>query len=223
MRKLLVSACLLFVSACGASHSPTPEVMREAALSVVALGFMTDGGPDDAAPRFKPFCSGVVIRSGEILTNKHCTSIDKNRPIMVQFKNGQRTPAVVIGVGEVYDTALLSFDSRFTVAVAQVAWDPVQVGDRVFAVGMPQGYKWTVTLGIVSNEDQQLPDDPLEQYGPNHWLQFDAAVNGGNSGGGLFNERGHLVGIVTLKNYRAEGIGMAIPIFKAFEAIKDLL
>lgn len=220
MRKLLVSALLLFTPAC--SHA-APNTYEEAQEAVVAIGFVSDAGVDDPVMRFKSFCSGVVIHPGVILTNKHCTSIDKNRPLVLQFHNGATTHAVVVGVGKTVDAAILSFDPRFTLRTVQIAMHSNRVGDHVFAVGMPQGYKWTVTFGRVSNPDQQLPDDPFEQYGPNHWLQFDAAVNGGNSGGGLFDESGFLIGIVTLKNYRAEGIGMAIPIDKMFDAIKEFL
>jgi S1-C subfamily serine protease len=166
--------------------------------------------------------SGFIIdRSGNILTNAHV--VNGADRVVVTLKDGRSFEAVVEGVDEVTDLAVVKIDdSDDILPVASLGdSDQVEVGDWAIAVGNPLGLDNTVTLGIVSTLKRSssavgIPGKRLE------FIQTDAAINPGNSGGPLVNQNGDVIGINTAIRADAMGIGFAIPINKAKE-IKDSL
>ena len=87
----------------------------------------------------------------------------------------------------------------------------MQVGSDVYAIGAPESLAYTLTRGVLSAKDRKV--------GGRAYLQFDAAINSGNSGGPLLNDAGQVIGVITLKIDNAEGIGMAIPM----SSVRDYL
>lgn len=166
--------------------------------------------------------SGFIIdRSGNILTNAHV--VNGADRVVVTLKDGRSFEAVVEGVDEVTDLAVVKIDDNDDILpVASLGdSDQVEVGDWAIAVGNPLGLDNTVTLGIVSTLKRSssavgIPGKRLE------FIQTDAAINPGNSGGPLVNQYGDVIGINTAIRADAMGIGFAIPINKAKE-IKDSL
>lgn len=161
--------------------------------------------------------SGVIIREdGYILTNNHV--IDSVDHITVTLANGREYPAELIGSdpgqrnGGGSDLALLKIDADNLSALQFGDSDALEVGEWVIAIGSPLGLTQTVTRGIVSAKGRN--DSSMIQYG--NFIQTDAPINRGNSGGALINIRGELVGINTLiatGGYPMGniGIGFAIP------------
>jgi S1-C subfamily serine protease len=161
--------------------------------------------------------AGVVINSrGAILTAYHV--IENARQIRVQFGDGTQAVATVASSQPNSDIAVLSVDRLPLVVVPAVMGGGAQVGDVVFAVGNPLGLQDSLTAGVVSATGRTVRAP--ENRTLHDLIQFDAAVNPGNSGGPLLNKAGQVVGIVTglanpAKQAYFVGIGFAVPIATA--------
>ena len=161
-------------------------------------------------PRQRGLGSGVVIsRDGYILTNNHV--VDGADSITVEFADGRTLNATLIGADKPSDVALLKVKGDTFPALTLGNSDAVQVGDVVLAVGNPLGVGQTVTMGIISAKGRATGtgDGGYEDF-----LQTDAPINHGNSGGALVNAKGELVGInsqILSSTGENIGIGFAIP------------
>lgn len=160
--------------------------------------------------------SGVVITTqGHVVTNFHVIEGAANVQVLWQ---GRYLEAEIIGVDELTDLAVLRVAEDVVLPAVRMG-DPqsVKAGDWAIAIGNPLGDQFanTVTVGVISATGREIKDSPIVKM-----IQTDAAINSGNSGGGLFNTKGELIGIPSLKfstSGRAgiasiEGIAMAIPI-----------
>lgn len=164
--------------------------------------------------------SGVLMTSnGHILTNYHV--VDSADLITVQLQDGRLFNAEIIGSDQVTDLALLKIDAKNLPAIPQDPEVEPQVGDVVLAIGNPLNFGQTVTQGIISAIDQRGLSN--SNSGHSNFIQMDAAINIGNSGGALVNSRGILVGINTAKAQRGiQGIFFAIP-YKLAKHVTDRL
>lgn len=165
--------------------------------------------------------SGVIItENGYIVTNYHV--INGASKVIVKLKNQNEYEATVIGSDSQTDLALLKIEEiKLTSAVLGNS-DQLQVGETAIAIGNPLGnLGGTVTSGIISALGRELTVDGKKMT----LLQTSAAVNPGNSGGGLFNAYGELIGIVNAKSSanNVEGLGFAIPINTAKGIIEELM
>jgi serine protease Do len=165
--------------------------------------------------------SGVVVTAdGYILTNNHV--VDSADDIRVEFTDGRSFKAKLVGADKPSDLALLKVESTNLPTVAVGNSDAVQVGDVVLAVGNPLGIGQTVTMGIISAKGRSTGagDGSYEDF-----LQTDAPINHGNSGGALVNLKGELVGInsqIVSQSDGNIGIGFAIPANMARHVMDDL-
>jgi serine protease Do len=153
--------------------------------------------------------SGFIIDpSGYVVTNNHV--VEEGTDIKVTLSTGQEYAAKLIGTDAKTDLALLKIDALARLpAVTFGDSDKMRVGDWVLAVGNPFGLGGTVTTGIISARGRDLRNGPFDDF-----LQIDAAINQGNSGGPTFNLAGEVVGINTAiasPNGGSVGIGFAIP------------
>ncbi|MEV6324827.1 trypsin-like peptidase domain-containing protein [Nocardia sp. NPDC051787] len=178
--------------------------------------------------------SGVVIDGGGyIVTNNHVISMaaqDKSNraAIQVQFSDGTRVPAQVVGRDPKTDLAVLKVDVKnLTVAQLGKSGD-VQVGDDVLAIGSPLGLSKTVTSGIVSalHRPVKLEGEGSDTKAVIDAVQTDASINPGNSGGALVDMDGRVIGINTA--IRSEtggsvGLGFAIPVDMMTEVVQTLI
>ena len=146
--------------------------------------------------------SGFAVSENEIVTNAHV--ISDARMIRVITYSGDSLPASVVAYDEDLDLAVLYVADGSFSALPIASLDATRVGDDVYAIGAPKSMAYTLTKGIVSSKDRVIRG---RQY-----IQIDAAVNEGNSGGPLLDANGNVLGVITLKLTDAEGIGMAIPI-----------
>jgi Do/DeqQ family serine protease len=163
--------------------------------------------------------SGVVVSGdGYILTNHHV--VDKADAITVEFADGGTFKARLIGSDEPSDLAVIKIDGTNLKTLALANSDDVQVGDVVLAVGNPLGVGQTVTMGIVSAKGRQTDGDSYQDF-----IQTDAPINQGNSGGALVDLKGELVGInsqILSPSQGNIGIGFAIPANMAKHVMEDL-
>jgi Do/DeqQ family serine protease len=165
--------------------------------------------------------SGVIVdEAGHIVTNHHV--IANADSISVQLEDGRVAEAHIVGRDPDTDLAVLKINlSPLPVAVFGRS-DQLKVGDVVLAIGNPIGLTHTVTHGIVSaTSRQQLGIAPLEDF-----IQTDAPINFGNSGGALVDSSGALIGIntaIVAKNLGVEGIGFAIPVNMVRGVLSDII
>jgi serine protease Do len=182
------------------------------------------GAPDMPNRNSEALGSGVVVdKAGYILTNNHV--VDKADKITVKFAgDATQYDAKLIGVDEQTDLAVIRIEGKANLVPAKIGnSDAVQVGDWAVAIGSPFGFQATVTAGIISAKERDIPGD-TSQY--QHFLQTDAAINPGNSGGPLLNARGEVIGINTAIASRSggyQGIGFALPINTAAEVYNQII
>lgn len=141
--------------------------------------------------------SGVIIRSdGYIVTNNHV--VDGASKVEVTLNNNKTYPATVVGTDPATDVAILKIDATGLPVVPFGDSDKLRLGQWVIAIGSPYDLRSTITAGIVSAKGRQMQHGPGEsQFKIESFIQTDAAVNPGNSGGALVNEKGELVGVNT--------------------------
>lgn len=208
-----------------ATTSPTTDITQiseSAAPSVVAItteivqrgSFMQQSVSQGAG-------SGVIItKDGYIISNNHVVSGATS--IKVTLNDNTEYDATLIGTDATNDIAVLKIDADDLTVAAIADSDKLKVGEDVIAIGNPLGtLGGTVTEGILSATSRNITIDNVDMT----LLQTSAAVNPGNSGGGLFNASGELIGIVNAKvsSSDVEGIGFAIPSNQAIEIAEQII
>jgi len=177
-------------------------------------------GGQAAEQPFKGLGSGFIIGSdGLILTNAHV--VKEAKEVIVKLQDRREYGAKVLGVDAATDIAVLKIEAKNLPVVRFGQPSKLMVGDYVLAIGAPYGLDQTATSGIISAKGRSLPSESGENFVP--FLQTDAAVNPGNSGGPLFDAAGNVVGINSQIYSRTggfQGVSFAIPIDVAL-AIKD--
>ncbi len=165
--------------------------------------------------------SGVIISAdGYIVTNNHVVSGANN--ISVATADGKKHNATLVGADAQSDVAVIKIDASGLTPATIGDSDELKVGDAIIAIGNPLGsLGGTVTEGIVSALDREITVDKQNMT----LLQISASVNPGNSGGGLFNMYGELVGIVNAKSSGedVEGLGFAIPVNDAITVATEII
>lgn len=167
--------------------------------------------------------SGVVVsKDGYILTNAHVVQDGKAEKIEVLLTNGKKSSAKLLWYDATLDLAVIKTDMTGLKPVEMGDSDKVQIGDKAIAIGNPLGLdlQSTLTSGYISGKDRTITlQNGLQMDG---LMQTDAAINSGNSGGGLFDQEGKLIGINTAKA-SAEGIGFTIPINVAKTIVDNIV
>jgi Do/DeqQ family serine protease len=168
--------------------------------------------------------SGVIVsQDGYVLTNNHV--VENADELTVELSDGRKFPAKVVGTDPKTDIAVVKIDATGLSAVTFADSDKIRVGDVVFAVGNPLGVGETVTMGIVSAKSRNVHilDDVA---GYEDFIQTDAAINMGNSGGALLDAKGRLIGInsaIVSPSRGNIGIGFAVPVDLAASVMKSLI
>ncbi len=201
-------------------------------------GYGYGNGNDSAATeQLTATGSGVVVSNyGHILTNYHVIE-DATRLTVTIASSEEEYEATVVCSDESLDLAILHVNDLPLTAVTLGDSDALQVGEWAIVIGNPLGEEFarTVTVGIVSALDREVTDTTYDKYGrktnvTNTMIQVDAAINSGNSGGGMFNTLGQLMGIPSRKlssgttsSTTIDNIGMCIPINVAKPLIRQAL
>jgi len=161
--------------------------------------------------------SGFLLSAdGEILTNHHV--VDGAERITVKLADGRSFRAHILGGDPDTDVALIKIDGVSGLPTVRLGdSSTLRVGEWVCAIGNPLAYEHTVTVGVVSYLGRKLFDESLDNY-----IQTDAAINFGNSGGPLLNTSGDVIGISSAISSEANNIGFAVPINQAREILNAL-
>ncbi|POP45538.1 serine endoprotease DegQ [Superficieibacter electus] len=202
LEKVLPAVVSVQVEGTAVQGAKVPEELKK---------FFGDVAPDQQPQPFEGLGSGVIIDAakGYILTNNHV--INQAQKISVQLNDGREFEAKLIGSDDQSDIALLQIQNAPNLTQIAIAdSDKLRVGDFAVAVGNPFGLGQTATSGIVS----ALGRSGLNLEGLENFIQTDASINRGNSGGALLNLNGELIGINTAilaPGGGSVGIGFAIP------------
>ena len=183
--------------------------MNDPQMQELLKQFSQRFGGDEAAREVTSLGSGFIIdAAGHVVTNNHV--IDQASEITVVLSDNTRLPAKVIGHDPQTDLALLKVNSNKPLPFVKFgSSDVLKVGDWVIAVGNPFGLGGSVSAGIVSARGRNINAGPFDDF-----IQTDAAINRGNSGGPLFNSAGEVVGInsaIFSPTGGSVGIGFAVP------------
>ncbi len=196
-----------------ASYADAVDLSSGSVANIYTKRLVQDDSSPTSRARFRvetSFASAVIIDAeGYLVTNYHVVATAAE--IRVQLSDGRITEPEMVGVDAETDLALLKVDSGTLPAIAMGRSDNLRIGDVVLAIGNPYGLTTSVTQGIVSATGRGL----LNLVTFENFIQTDAAINAGNSGGALINSRGELVGIntaVLAQDAGTEGIGFAIPV-----------
>ncbi len=179
------------------------------------------GGPDMPQEKAMALGSGFIVSAdGTVVTNNHV--VDHATKITVTLDDGTELPATLVGTDAKNDIAVLKVDAKGSLPT--VDWgdsDALRAGDAVLAIGDPFGIGTTVTAGIVSARGRDLHNGPYDDF-----IQIDAAINHGNSGGPLVDATGKVVGINTAiysPNGGNVGVGFAIPSAQARAVVEKIV
>ena len=154
--------------------------------------------------------SGFAIGENCIVTNAHVIE-NVNNVQIVSYK-GNVYDAFVVSINERIDIAILGVANATFTPLKVADLESTVIGEDVYAIGAPNSLAFTLTKGIISSKDRVVARQ--------RFIQTDAAINSGNSGGPLLNDKGEVLGVNTLKMSDAEGIGLAIPITTVIEYLE---
>lgn len=146
--------------------------------------------------------SGFAIGPNTVVTNAHV--IGNRNDIKVKTYSGEEYKASIFLFNEAIDIAILSVENADFAPLEVGDCENIKVGEDIYAIGAPRSLDYTLTKGVISNKSRTI--------GFNKYIQIDAAINSGNSGGPLLNNAGQVIGVNSMKISDAEGIGLAIPI-----------
>ena len=181
------------------------------------------GEPSPRAREQKVSGSGVIIRAdGYIVTNNHV--IAGASDVKVTLNNNKTYSAQVIGTDKATDIALLKIDETGLPTIPFGDSEKLRLGEWVLAIGSPYNLRSTITAGIVSAKGRSMPSDG--EFKIESFIQTDAAVNPGNSGGALLNKAGELVGINTMiysQTGAYSGYAFAVPSNMVSKIVGDLI
>lgn len=159
--------------------------------------------------------SGVIFRrDGQILTNAHV--VEGARTVRVILADGRQFEAGVVGADREHDIAAIRIGAQ-NLPVAELSEHALKVGQLVVAVGNPYGLGWTVTSGVVSALNRELPNPRGGKLA--NLIQTDAPINPGSSGGPLVDSHGRVVGITTAVVPFGQGLGFAVPTMTALRIL----
>ncbi|TJX14957.1 trypsin-like serine protease [Tissierella creatinini] len=155
--------------------------------------------------------SGFFLENNLIITNAHV--IDNKNRVYVSLYKGDTYIAELVDISRQLDIAVLRIDNLNIPFLSIAKEEDISIGEDVYAIGAPNNMAYTLTKGVLSAKDRQV--------GNIGYIQTDASINSGNSGGPLVNDSGKVIGMNALKVFDTEGIGLAIPINVIIEYLKQ--
>lgn len=200
------------ITPASADNPQMQELMRRFGGQLPAM-------PQQTQPQQSLGSGFIISESGEIVTNNHV--VENAQTVKVKLSDGRSFDAKVLGTDPMTDLALLKIDAKGPLPVVKFGDSKkIRVGDEAIAVGNPFGLGGTVTSGIISATSRNINSGPYDNF-----IQTDAAINRGNSGGPLFNAKGEVIGVNTAilsPDGGSVGIGFAVPSDMVKKIVADL-
>jgi serine protease Do len=203
------------------------EIVRDSARTSPFQGdpFEFFFGPQPRTPEERKQVAGgsgfVISASGEILTNNHV--VEGAQKIQVRLPDREVLVAKIVGADPATDVALIKITPAGKLHPIPLGdSDRLRVGDWVMAIGSPMTFEGTVTVGVVSAKQRSGLSEDINSASLQDFIQTDAAINFGNSGGPLVNVNGQVVGLATMVVRPAQNIGFAVPINIARKILPQL-
>jgi S1-C subfamily serine protease len=200
----------------------SPGVVTIISIFEGSIGLLEDGGEGGQGSGF------VLDDEGYVATNAHVVTTEgggRAEQVFVEFSDGNRVPAEIVGADPNADVALLKVDpealSLTPLGLGQS--ESITVGEPVAAIGSPFGERQSLTIGVVSAVDRNIQS--LTRFAIGNAIQTDAAINPGNSGGPLLDAQGQVIGInaqIKSQSGGGEGVGFAIPVDAVRRSLREL-
>lgn len=222
---LLITGFIFSLSGISAAQAQYPsfadlaEKLMPSVVNISTVTLPNDQETDDTAASEALGSGFIMDQQGYIITNHHV--VDKAQSIEVILSDNTKTEAVLIGKDPKTDIALIKITPPYPLSAVKFGdSDKIRVGDWILAVGNPFGLGSSVTAGIVSAKSRDIESGAYDNF-----IQTDAAINQGNSGGPMFNLAGEVIGINSAlfsTNGASQGVGFAIPVNLAGWVISQL-
>ena len=207
------------------------RIYRELGPGVVTVISIFDGAPTLSADGAGGQGSGFVLNDeGYVATNAHVVtaeddSDERAEAVYVEFSDGNRAAARIVGVDLNADVALLKLDpAGLSLTPLELGSSAaITVGEPVAAIGSPFGERQSLSVGVVSAVERNIQS--LTRFGIGNAIQTDAAINPGNSGGPLLDARGRVLGInaqIKTESGGGEGVGFAVPVDAVRRSLREL-
>jgi serine protease Do len=155
--------------------------------------------------------SGFAVGTNCIVSNAHV--IEDQKDITIATYSGDKYPANIVAIDKGLDIVILEVDNQTFPYLPVGDYHDTAIGEDVYTIGAPNSMAYTLTKGVLSAKDRVV--------GRHKYIQIDAAVNSGNSGGPLLNDAGRVIGVNTLKVSDSEGIGLSIPMTDVCDFIRQ--
>jgi len=199
-----------------------PGVVTIISIFEGGAALLEDGGEGGQGSGF------VLDDEGYVATNAHVVTTEgggRAEQVFVEFSDGNRVPAEIVGADPNADVALLKVDpADLSLTPLELgASESIRVGEPVAAIGSPFGERQSLTIGVVSAIDRNIQS--LTRFAIGNAIQTDAAINPGNSGGPLLDGRGRVIGInaqIKSQSGGGEGVGFAIPVDAVQRSLREL-
>jgi S1-C subfamily serine protease len=209
----------------GIYHRLSPGVVTILSIFGGGTSLFEDGGEGGQGSGFVIDGDGYIATNAHVVTTERDNTTDRADRVYVEFSDGNRVPATIVGHDPNADVALLKVEpeglSLTPLRLGESA--SLEVGDPVAAIGSPFGERQSLTIGVISALDRTIRS--LTQFEIGDAIQTDAAINPGNSGGPLLDAEGRVIGInaqIKSQSGGGEGVGFAIPVDAVRRSLREL-
>lgn len=206
---VFVIAAFSLLSEAKAQFPSFADLAEQLTPGVVNISSFSSGEDEENAPSESLGSGFIIDNQGYIITNNHV--IDKSEAINVTLSDNTKIEAKLIGKDPKTDLALIKIETSRSLSPVKFGdSDKIRVGDWILAIGNPFGLGSSVTAGIISAKSRDIESGPYDNF-----IQTDASINQGNSGGPMFNLNGEVIGIssaIFSTTGASQGVGFAIPI-----------
>jgi S1-C subfamily serine protease len=203
----------------------SPGVVTVISIFEGGTSLLEDEGEGGQGSGFVLDDKGYIVTNAHVVTTETGGGSDHAKQVFVEFSDGNRVPAEIVGVDPNADVALLKVDPEgLRLTPLQLGTpETITVGEPVAAIGSPFGERQSLSIGVISAVDRSIKS--LTRFQIGNAIQTDAAINPGNSGGPLLDAEGRVIGInaqIRSRSGGGEGVGFAIPVDAVRRAVREL-
>jgi S1-C subfamily serine protease len=203
----------------------SPGVVTVISIFEGGTSLLEDQGEGGQGSGFVLDAKGYIVTNAHVVTTESGEGSDRAKQVFVEFSDGNRVPAEIVGGDPNADVALLKVDPEGLRLTPLHLGTPetISVGEPVAAIGSPFGERQSLSIGVISAVDRSIQS--LTRFQIGNAIQTDAAINPGNSGGPLLDAQGRVIGInaqIRSRSGGGEGVGFAIPVDAVRRSVREL-